>query len=268
MPRRLVVILSFLFFSLPAISQTSATAVPASDPQALTLAAAAVTALTNGQQISDATLQVTATDAVANVTGAAVLQAKGFGKSRIILQASNRTEIRGYDTAGDFGGSWMGADGITHSAASHNAQSDAAWFFPALSFALNAAALPNVVAHYVGQETRNGSSVQHIQLQRNSKIANPLLANLQVRLSTIDFYLDANSSLPVAETFKIHPDNDALTDIAIEVRFSNYQTLNGVLVPCRVQKFLNGGLVLDLVVGSVALNTGLSDSSFGLPTGQ
>lgn len=253
-----------LALSIAATSQTVSTAASASDPQAITLAAAGVSALTNGQQISDASLQVTATDAVANVTGVAVLQAKGYGKSRVSLQASNRTEIRGYDAAGDFGAAWIGSDGVTHSAASHNAQSDAAWFFPALSSALNTAAQPNVVAHYVGQETRSGVAVQHIQLQRISSLAKPLLANLQTKLSTIDIYLDASSSLPIGETFKVHPDNDALTDIAIEIRFSNYQAVNGIQVPFRVQKFLNGGLVLDLTVTNVTLNSGLADSNFSL----
>ena len=87
---------------------------------------------------------------------------------------------------------------------------------------------------------------------------------LTQQLSTTEFYLDATSLLPVAITFSVHPDDDAGANIPAEVRFSSYQVTNGVVVPLRVQKYLDGGLVLDIMVSTVSLNSGLADSTFNI----
>jgi hypothetical protein len=61
-------------------------------------------------------------------------------------------------------------------------------------------------------------------------------------------------------TFSIHPDNNELVDIPIEVSFADYQVVSGVQVPLHVQKLLNNGLVLDLQFQNVTLNSGLTAS--------
>ena len=77
-------------------------------------------------------------------------------------------------------------------------------------------------------------------------------------------YLDSASLLPVAITFNLHPDVDAGTDIAAEVRFSDYRLVSGIRVPFHVQEFLNGGLVLDILISNVTVNLGLQDTDFGI----
>jgi hypothetical protein len=62
--------------------------------------------------------------------------------------------------------------------------------------------------------------------------------------------------------FTRHPEDDALTDIAIAIVFSNYQTVNGIQVPFRVQRLVQNGLAVDLVLTGVTLNSGLPDSLF------
>jgi hypothetical protein len=80
-------------------------------------------------------------------------------------------------------------------------------------------------------------------------------------LSQTDLYLDPATFLPVIIAFNIHPDNNALTDIPIEIHFSDYRPVSGVLIPFHVQKFLNNGLYLDLQFQSAAINSGLVASS-------
>ncbi len=65
-------------------------------------------------------------------------------------------------------------------------------------------------------------------------------------------------------TFNVHPDSNALLDIPVDVRFSDYRTVSGAKVPFHVQKYLNNGLVLDFQAQSVTLNSGLAASSFSL----
>jgi hypothetical protein len=82
------------------------------------------------------------------------------------------------------------------------------------------------------------------------------------QLSTMDFYLDANTLLPVAVTFNAHPDNGASTNLLVEVDFSNYQTVSGVVVPMHIQKYQQGNLMVDVVVTGASFNTGLLLSIF------
>lgn len=141
--------------------------------------------------------------------------------------------------------------------ANHNCVTDAAWFFPGFSV-LSQLSNPNLVATYVGQETKNGVAVQHLHFVVQS--ADP--TGFSQQLSAEDIYLDASSNLPTALTFGVHPDNNAATDIPVEVDFSNYQVVNGVRVPFRIQERLNGTLFEDIIVQSVVFNSGLSNADF------
>ncbi len=235
-----------------------------SDVQAVALARSAYLALTGGQGVQDATITASATWIAGSdqQTGTATLEALGSGNSRVtlILVSGQRTEIRSALT-GAPAGSWAGPDGVAHSMAFHNCQTDAAWFFPALSLS-GALSDPQVVFSYVGQETLKGSSVQHIRYSRQVTGQSAAATRLFGRLGTTDVYLDAASLLPVTASFQAHPDGDAGTDIPVQILFSNYQAVNGIRVPMRVQKLVQGGLVLDLAISSATINSGLPASDF------
>ena len=84
----------------------------------------------------------------------------------------------------------------------------------------------------------------------------------------MDFYLDATTLLPVAISFDVHPDNDGNADLLTEVEFSDHQNVNGVLVPMRIRKYVQGNLLLDITVSNVALNTGLGLAEFAVTPGR
>ena len=134
---------------------------PPSDPQALSYAAQSIAAMVGGVTISDVTLSGTVTWNGSD-TGTATLRALGTGESRMDLSLSSgtRTEIRDAQT-----GSQQRVSGSTQTVhqgkiAFQNCQVDAVWFFPVLG---SLATGPNVILSYIGPETRNGESVQHIQ---------------------------------------------------------------------------------------------------------
>jgi hypothetical protein len=83
-----------------------------------------------------------------------------------------------------------------------------------------------------------------------------------VRLTLTDFFLDSTTFLPATVDFNIHPDNDMLFDIPVEIQFTNYTVVSGSKIPFHVQKFVNNTLTLDLQIQSATLNSGLSVSSF------
>ncbi len=253
---------SLLLCTVSAVAQNS----PTSDPLAVSLAQQSMTALNGGAAISDVTLTGNANWIAGSdqETGHLTLRAKGVAGSRIDLNLSGgtRTEIRN-DTAGFPQGESIRPDGTVHAWATHNCWIDASWFFPALSF-LSAASDPTLVFSYVGLETHRQATVQHLRIFRYLAGQKPAYISLTQRISTMDIYLDATSLLPRAFVFTNHPDDDALTDVAVEILFSNYQAVNGVQTPLRIQRLIQNGLAVDLVVTGVALNSGLPDSLFAV----
>jgi hypothetical protein len=258
----LVICFGFILQTVAAQTQTAVTT-PASDSQAVALATRALSALVGTTQVGDVTLTGTATRTAGSDigTGTVTLKALGTSQSRMDMNLSNgtRSEIRNL-SSGLPRGLWVAPDSSAHSAARHNNNTDAAWFFPALTV-LSQASNSNFLFTYVGQESRNGNSVQHIRVAQNvGSAVDP--TGLTQRLSTEDIFLDANSYLPIALTFNTHPDNNALANIPVEIDFSNYQAVSGVKIPFRVQQFFNGTLFLDITVQSAALNSGLMSTDF------
>ena len=232
---------------------------PPSDPQALAFAAQSIAALTGGASINDVTLTGTVTWAGTD-TGEATLRGLGTNESRmdLALTKGTRTEIRDAQT-GPWLGQWIAPNNLSGRFASHNCWTDAVWFFPALG---SLAAGPNIVLSYIGQGTWKGTSVQHIQSYFYLSGQSP--SPTAKKLSTMDFYLDASTLLPVAVTFNAHPDNNASANLFVEIDLSSYQSVNGVLVPMHIQKYQQGSLLVDAVVTQASLNTGLSLSIFSI----
>lgn len=237
--------------------------VPVSDPVALGYAAQSIAAMSGSTAIGDVTLTgtIAAAPGSTSETGTATLLALGTAESRmdLVLSGGTQTEIRDAQT-GTTLGEWVKPNGSTGLFAFHNCQTDAAWFFPVLG---SLAVGSNVVLSYVGQETRNGESVQHIQSYIYQSLQ-PTSAPSTQQLSTMDFYLDATTLLPTAITYNAHPDNDETTNLLVEVDFSDFQSMSGVMVPTRIQRFQQGDLMVDVTVSGASFNTGLSLSIFAI----
>lgn len=250
----------------PALSGQAA-AVVARDPQALALLNAAVTALDVTTTVTDATLQANVgyTAGSDSESGPATLQAKASSLGNesnlaLTLSGGQRQEIRN-----GIAGVWIATDAQAHAMATHNCFTDAVWFFPGLSLQA-AVADPDVGMAYVGLENLGSAAVQHVQLSRLLPGQTADLTSTIQTLSTTDVYLDATSSLPAAVQFNGHPDVDENTNLLIEIQFTNYQSASGVVAPMHIQKFLQGSLLLDVSVTGVAINSGIRDSVFTLPT--
>jgi hypothetical protein len=142
----------------------------------------------------------------------------------------------------------------------HNLLTDPVWFFPA--FPITQGLSAGYAATYVGHETREGQAVEHLIIAQSTAVPSPAGAPTMGHLSQMDFFLDSTTFLPAAVTFNTHPDNNALLDIPIEIRFSDYRAVSGVQVPFHIQKFLNNSLLLDIHFETAVVNMGLSASQF------
>jgi len=255
---RLAVVVSILISTVCAVAATA----PASDPFAITLAQQSIAALTGGNPVSDITLNANLTSIVGAdyETGTATFQAKGTSESRVDLNLSSsgtRSDVRNV-ASGSPAGAWGTNGNSSTSFAPHNCWTDAAWFFPALS-SLTQTANQNFVFKYIGQEQHGSVKTQHIRVYQSSSQNSPIPA-----LSTMEFYLDAVSSLPIALGFNLHPDNAMGTNLPIEINFAKYQPVNGIQVAFHFQKVFNGLVVLDATVTNASFNSGLADTLFTL----
>lgn len=258
-----------LFLSVPAPCVAQQTTSP-TPPQAATLLAQSAAALSGGVTVSDVTLTGTVDSIIGSddETGTVSLKAMAAGESRmdLTLSASMRSEIRTIDSNGNLEGVWSGSDSVQHAMAYHNLWTDSSWFFPPLT--LNRVVSNTAqVATLIGQETLNGQAVMHVSVSQPPAFATTNVAELQ-HLTQMDFYLDPTTSLPVALSFTIHPDNTELLDIPVQILFSNYQTVNGVQIPFHIQRFQNGCLWLDFQIQAAVLNSGLTSTGFGVQTSQ
>jgi hypothetical protein len=256
--RHLVVSLLLSTFSTCTLAQTTSQPTATSDAQAVSLAQQSIAGLTGGVSVNDVTLDANVISILGsgNDPGTGTFRSKGASESRVDLNlaSGNRSDARN-TTNGFPSGAWATNGKPVVAYAQHNCWIDASWFFPALSSLAQTG--NNFIFRYIGQEQHRGVSTQHIQVSQS-------LASFQLaqQLSTMDFYLDAETLLPLAMTFNSHADQDMNVNIPSEILFASYQNINGVRVPFHVQKLLNGSLVLDVTVTSVAFNTGLLDSSF------
>lgn len=255
-------LLLFASFLIPAVSNAQQVSIPAPrDAQSVLLLQRSLAALVGMNTVKDVTLtanvrRVAGSD---DESGMATLEATSIGQARIDLSLASgrRGEVADLST-GSLAGSWSGSDGTWHPAAMHNLLTDPSWFIPAF-FMARALVAANYAVIPADAQTKDGIAVEHFAVYQQAQGPS---AQLIESLSRMDIYLDSSTFLPVAIAFNIHPDNDALTDIPIEVKLSNYQNSQGILVPYHIQKYIQNGLALDVAVTSVQVNSGLSATDF------
>ena len=236
---------------------------PTSSPAALALAKQALQALAGGTVLTDITLQGSANYIAGSdqESGTATLVARGNaqGLATLNLTGGQRQEIRNGPA-----GAWSGPDGVQDLMALHNCWVDASWFFPALTLqALSADPTLGVV--YLGPAQWNGLAALHLQFSHVVPGQAPRVTTHIQSLSTSDLYLDPKSLWPLALDFNTHPDDDINQSIPVEIQFGNYRAVSGVLVPFRIQKFLQRTLTLDFTVTQAAVNSGVPPSTFTIP---
>ncbi len=263
-PRLVLFVVAFLLVSAVSNAQTSTPA--PRDAGATSLLQKSLTALVGTTTVSDITLNANANWIAGsdNETGTATLKGTAIGQGRMDLSLSGgtRSEVIDASQAAPVG-NWCGTDGTWHAMAGHNLMTDPTWFFPALLIG-RALSTSSYAISPMDAETQNGIGVEHVQIYQQPNSSDSAAALLQ-SLSQIDIYLNSSTLLPVSISFNTHPDNDAGTNIPISIMYSNYQTSQGVQLPYHVQKYLNNGLILDLTIQSVQINTGLSSSDFQVP---
>jgi len=258
--------LTFLVLLILSISQLTIAQQTASSStqQASQLLQQSLAALQGNTPLTDVTLSGTAHRIAGSddESGTAVFKAlaSGAGRMDVRLSSGQRSEVQNL-TATPPTGAWSGPDGASHPIAFHNLLTEPAWFFPAFAIARRLSG-SGFVATYVGHESHNGQTVEHVSVSQTSSTQGSPGAPTYQHLTQVDFFLDSTTFLPSAISFNIHPDDNALLDLPMEIRFSDYRVTGNSQVPFHVQKFLNNSLFLDFQAQSVTPNSGLTGATF------
>jgi len=127
-----------------------------------------------------------------------------------------------------------------------------AWFFPGLTLLSSSsdASLPAwTPSSYVVDSLGDHLRFQFVFPNSNGTQEDPLLS------SPFDLVLAPDTHLPLYALFKAHADNPGINaDIPVQIAFSNYRSISGVMIPFHIQRFVNGSLVLDLTVTSASVH--------------
>jgi hypothetical protein len=256
---------SFLLISNSSLGSPQTPTSSTSSQQAITLLTQSETALAGSTTTNDVTLTGTARRIAGSddETGGVVLKALASGAGRLDLNfaSGGRAEVNDLTKAPT--GTWSGPDRIIHAVPFHNLLNEPVWFFPGFAIGRRLSA-PGYTTTYIGHETRQEQAVEHVAISQVAPSVWPPEAVSFQHLSQMDFYLDSTTFLPAAITFVVHPNDNELVDIQVEIRFSDYRSSSGNQVPFRVQKFVSNTLVLDIQVQNVSFNTGLTATNFVL----
>jgi outer membrane lipoprotein-sorting protein len=101
----------------------------------------------------------------------------------------------------------------------------------------------------VGNEKLDGKPVHHLKVTKKS-------GNVQ------HFYLDAESGIELKTTTEV---DAAGTKQVIESEMSNYQSVDGIMLPHTIRQILNGTQMVQMTIDKVELNPALEEGLFKMP---
>lgn len=101
----------------------------------------------------------------------------------------------------------------------------------------------------VGNEKLDGKPVHHLKVTKKS-------GHVQ------HFYLDADSGIELKTTTEM--DAGGAKQV-IESEMSNYQTVEGIMLPHTIKQMLNGTQVVQMTIDKVEINPAMDDGLFKMP---
>jgi hypothetical protein len=261
-------ILLLLFVHCAAAQQSAprslTTSTSISQTQGSTVLRRALAALAASTPITDVNLSGTVRRTAGSVveTGSILMQGLASGEASVTytFPSGQTTETRTESENGPIA-QWTGPEHTTHAVQPWNLLAASPWLSPPLL-------LSRVIAdtRFVCSNSEsivwNSQPVQRLTISfQVPGLSGDEVLTIQ-RLSKMDVYFDPETFVPLGLFFNLHTDDDANTDIPVEIRFSDYRALNGITLPYHVQQYINNGLALDIQLESVVFNSGLSQASF------
>lgn len=247
----------------PAFAQTQALwTPPPTDPLALSIAQQAIAALGGFSaigQISDLTStgQFTKETVSPPMTDVVRTYVKGKDRVRMETDTANGLSFVVYAQGQGFHSEQGNEEWLrTHSVVDRGLEQ-----FPAFRLAVLLTA-PQVSVS-MGDVTRlNGEPVYEIKICRVLNF-DALTNSMVSHSSRVEFLIDQKSYLPLRLRYYVHPEKDARVDWSMDITYSDYRPIQGVLMPFAVTQSFSGQQLGEFQISAIQANTGgLSDSLF------
>lgn len=134
---------------------------------------------------------------------------------------------------------------------------------PALSLLTNYNDANTSVEH-LGTEPVGGSVADIVAVSFSPSSDSVLLPHFH-RMSRTTFYVDQGSGLVTRVKYPVFLENTPREQREVQVFYSDYRAVQGILVPFHQTKYVNGKMRENLQLQSITFNVGLQDSDFTLP---
>lgn len=254
-------ILFLLLFSHPSLTAEPVSTTAPKDPTANSIAQRALNALGAAQIQANEGVIASGTLSLGGnkpATFPIVMKSRGTEQLRSELTTPKGTRIT---IINDGAGKIVQPDGTVRWLDTENTVSQRVTQIPALSL-LAEYQLPTVSTQYMGTANVNGSTADVIALGVYSA-TKATSAQSESQLTQKLFYIDHSSSL-ILRMQEIHYSENGSDSDGVEIRYSDYRSVQGVMVPFDQQTYANGKLVFDFSVSNVSFGVTLPDSDFVL----
>ncbi len=156
------------------------------------------------------------------------------------------------------GGTLKQPDGSTSPIANHNAikLGSLTFYLPKIVAAFND---PGTTISYHGFAKCDGLQLHHIRIQRSPAAVGSTLLN---SLTLADFYIDPTTSFVVRIEDTTHPENTFTESFRHVVRFSDFRSVSGIIVPFKISEETLEQRILSIQLDSIKFNSGLTDLDF------
>lgn len=235
---------------------------PTRDPQALGILQQCLQAAGGSQAIA-AIQDFTASGSITfywdgdQVQGRVTLKGRGLTEFR--MDASLPTGIRSFIVNGS-NGTVKDIDGSSRTLPADDLAYLASPTFPVTQVE---SALQDTSANltFVGLVSHDGRQVEDVRVQKDySKTSDPL--GYRTKHATRDFFIDPSTFQILASQDSAHPKDSLSETCPHEMQFSNYQAVNGVLVPLSIIERVCGQQTSSIQLTQTVFNSGLTDGDF------
>lgn len=188
-------------------------------------------------------------------SGAAHIQVSSDGSSSIQLNlaTASRTETR---TA--LGTSrtcqWTDADGTTHSIAAQDCDQAVSWVAPLLLAHPLTVIETLLIISDEGQVSRDGTLLRKIRYSTSEPGKDATSTNGLTADTSVSVLYDPQTLLPASVEYVQHLDRDLLHGMNVRVTYSDYQSVSGIPVPMKIDRYVNNVLQLSISIHKVSLN--------------
>ncbi len=260
---RLVLLFS-IFAAIPTalLAQQTAQTIQR-DPRALSVLQQSLAAMSVGGQLVTSVLlsgQVIQQRATDETQGQITLKFAGPDRFRqeVQLGTDSTTEIVNGSRAVEL------RDGQSKKWPYHSVLSQPLRYIPATS-ELATALSPLSRVLYLGQETLEGRPVHHVRVEKQFPGRPADKAAILNNLTAVEFWLDATTLLPLKRAQTVPSRETVTITFPVEFYYSDYRTVNGVLLPFHVLMFVRGQKFREIQFTSASVNDPPTMSDFEVP---